>query len=340
MNIPIFETLREAAYDEGTKLLSGVILESGLSKNGNYYPPDTIAKAAGKFFGVKCFIDHQFNGNVGQRSIRDVCGVVEECRAESGRLHAVIHISETHDWIASMIREGILGDVSINALGRTKLSRRDGRVVREVIEISKAYSVDFVTEAAAGGHVGALLKESAEFCEGLRLIENMTLAELKETRPDLIDRIIGEMPDRKVADLTDATGAANATGPAGAEDVTRAAIAELDIMPILEGVLGARNLPPYIATYLREHFKHIHLNTSTAPKQADLNGPGPSNSTIDPTRLIQQLVEQHLDYLGGLADNGMIRSLSPYDHLSDRTHSAKLSTFKFLGIPSSPSRKP
>jgi len=314
MNIPIFETLREAAYDEGTKLLSGVILEAGLSKNGNYYPPDAIAKAAGKFVGVKCFIDHQLDGNIGQRSIRDVCGVVEECRAESGRLHAVIHISEAHDWIASMIREGILGDVSINALGRTKLSRRDGRVVREVVEISKAYSVDFVTEAAAGGHVGALLKESAEFCEGLRLIENMTLAELKDSRPDLVERLLTELSQEESKDRQSCSA-----GVPPAND-------KINLEPIIEGVLSSRNLPPYISSYLREHLGSITFNGDTDHPQV--------------LETFEALVEKHLDYLGGLADNGMIRSISPCDHLSDKQHSAKLSTFKFLGIPSSASRKP
>jgi hypothetical protein len=71
----------------------------------------------------------------------------------------------------------------------------------------------------------------------------MTLSELKESRPDLVEKVLSEIPGWKVADV---------------EDV------ELDISPILEGVLGVRNLPPYIATYLREHFKHIRLNGSTA----------------------------------------------------------------------------
>ena len=333
MNIPIIETLQEAVYDEDTKLLSGIILETGLSKNGNFYPSDTITDAANKFVGVKCFIDHQRDGNVGQRSIRDVCGVVEECRAESGKLRALIRISESHDWIASMVNEGILGDVSINALGRTKLNRRDGRVVREVTEISKAYSVDFVTEAAAGGRVGALLRESAGFSEGLRLIENMTLSELSESRPDLVERLKDELPIEEDVDKGDESGNTNGASDEHSKATvnvnTDGAVSENTdgnpkrLKPLLEGVLASRNLPNYITTYLKNHLGNINLNTDT-----------------DPEQVIENLVEGHLDYLGGLAELGMIRSVSLLDQLADRRNTAKKSTFRFLGMGTSNSHNP
>ncbi len=305
MNIPIFETLREAAYDQGSRLLSGVILQAGLSQNGNFYPPETLAGSAERFEGVKCFIDHARDGNVGHRSIRDVCGVVEECRFDSGKLRAIIRVSESHDWIAAMVNEGILGDVSINALGRTRLSRRDGRVVREVTEISKAYSVDFVTEAAAGGRVEALLRESAGFSEGLRLIENMTLAELRESRPDLVARLQDENP-------TDEPQADENGGEMGD---TEGVGSRVDVAPLIEGALGSRQLPPFVATYLREHLAQLAYEPDS-----DMEG------------VIEKRIEEHLDYLGALSGMGVIRPMSVRDHLQGDGTPGRRSTFRFLGL--------
>lgn len=303
MNIPIHETLREAAYDEATHMLSGIILSAGLSKNGNYYPTDTIEKAAERFVGVKCFIDHSRNGAVGERSIRDVCGIVEACHVESGNLKALIRISGEHDWIASMVNEGILGDVSINALGRTKLTRRDGRVVREVTEISKAYSVDFVTDAAAGGRVEALLRESAGYAEGLRLIESMTLAELYESRPDLVERI---RRDGQSDDVRD-----------DAEDVCH----DGESSRLVESALASRNLPDEVSEYLRSQLHRLAHNAK-----------GISTDELN------RMVEDHLEYLGRLAESGRIRSVSVGDPLNGSGAGAKASTFHFLGI-GSPSRR-
>lgn len=312
MNIPIHETLSEATYDTDTHLLSGVILRAGLSKNGNYYPADTIVNAADKFVGVKCFIDHSREGGIGERSIRDVCGVVESCRAESDCLRAMIRVSGEHDWIASMVNEGILGDVSINALGRTKLTRRDGRVVREVIEISKAYSVDFVTDAAAGGRVEALLRESAGYAEGLRLIESMTLAEFRESRPDLVERIIADTPpEDELAEEIPAED--EPSGNEFADEHTR--------LRLVESVITSRGLPGEVAEYLREQLCRVAL-------VAD----GISDDELN------KLVEDHLDYLGKLSDSGMIRSVSTDDPLTRGGVNAKASTFQFLGVGSAPGR--
>jgi hypothetical protein len=318
MNIAIHETLREASYDEGSRLLSGVILQAGLSRNGNYYPADTIARAAEQFVGVKCFIDHPRSDALGERSIRDVCGVVEQCGFADDKLRALIRISEAHDWIASMTREGILGDVSINALGRTKLTRRDGRVVREVTEISRAYSVDFVTDAAAGGRVEALLRESAGYAEALRLIENMTLSELKASRPDLVERISGE----SAADPSD--NAANHDGAAEHDETGQRDDATDHDGPghddderrrLVESVLVRRNLPDDVSQYLRGLLHHLAADDKDATEH-----------------MLNEWVEDHLEYLGRLNDAGRIHRVSTSDPLARQGAGAKASTFRFLGI--------
>jgi hypothetical protein len=70
-----------------------------------------------------------------------------------------------------------------------------------------------------------------------------------------------------------------------------------------------------VASYLRDHLANITLNGEDNPEQ-----------------LLENLVEKHLDYLGGLAETGMIRSVSLTDQLSERNDATRRSTFRFLGV--------
>ncbi|MFH1676420.1 MAG: hypothetical protein ABIC40_05275 [bacterium] len=186
MNIPILTKLSEAKVNGETCEVEGIILSAGISENGTYYSPEVVESAAPIFRSVQCYADHPRDGEI-ERSVRDVVGVIEEAWPDDGTIRARIKISRAHDWLITMVGEGLAGDLSINALGKTKVTRRDGRVVREVLAITKAHSVDFVARAAAGGRVDRILKESAAYGEGLRLVENISIDELSEARPDLID---------------------------------------------------------------------------------------------------------------------------------------------------------
>ncbi len=188
MNIPILTKLKEARVDRDGCLVEGIILSSGLSENGTFYPSEVVESSRDIFKGVQCYADHPGIGET-ERSVRDVVGVIEDAWPDKGHLRATIRLSRAHDWLLTMIGEGLVGDLSINALGRTRVCRRDGRVVREVLEITKAHSVDFVARAAAGGHVERIIHESAGYAEGLRLLERISFKELSEARPDLLEKL-------------------------------------------------------------------------------------------------------------------------------------------------------
>ena len=47
MNIPIITKLREARVDAETCMVEGIILASGISENGTYYPSEVVEKSAG-----------------------------------------------------------------------------------------------------------------------------------------------------------------------------------------------------------------------------------------------------------------------------------------------------
>ncbi len=85
----------------------------------------------------------------------------------SGRIVATLHVLESAGWLWSLIREalaegqpGLIG-LSIDALGRTRSERLDGRPVRVVERLTRLLSVDLVTRPSAGGRIERILQAEA-----------------------------------------------------------------------------------------------------------------------------------------------------------------------------------
>ncbi|MEO7995510.1 MAG: hypothetical protein ABI743_14020 [bacterium] len=143
-------------------LLEATLIVAGPSHNGTFYPASTLAAAASRFAGVKCFRDHGAiaDGGAPARSMCDLVGRVEEAWFAEDRIRGRIRLSQTQEWLGTLLAEGLAGDLSISARGVTRLQSIEGRLMRVVETIEEPLSVDFVTEAAAGGRVERLLSES------------------------------------------------------------------------------------------------------------------------------------------------------------------------------------
>lgn len=156
-------------------LLEATLIEAGPSRNGTYYPIATLQEAASRFAGVRCFCDHgamdQSADSNGRRSVADLAGRVEEAWFEGDRIRGRIRLSSTQDRLAILLMEGIAGDLSITAVGATKLAKHEGRLFRVVEAIHRPLSVDFVTEAAAGGRVERILQEQVDREQELLQVE-------------------------------------------------------------------------------------------------------------------------------------------------------------------------
>lgn len=289
MNIPIITNLQEAKIDAESCLVEGIILQAGLSENGTYYPKEVIEKSAGLFSGVQCYADHPSEGHA-ERSVRDVVGQVEKAWAEDGCIKAKIRLSRAHDWLLTMISEGLAGDLSINAMGKTKVTRRDGRVVREVLEITKAHSVDFVAKASAGGRVERILRESAAYQDGLKLLERLTPRELIESRPDLVQSVremVLEELSRK--------------GPDCSSEIER-----------LEKEIEQRRI-----ALLRESVARRIIDSSRLPERTRefllmeaLSMTCESEDSYD--KAVTGLVNRHRKYLAGLSADGVISGMGSF----------------------------
>jgi len=312
MNIPILSKLQEARVDREGCLVEGIILASGLSENGTYYPPEVVERCGGVFAGVQCYADHP-RGGESERSVRDVVGVIEDAWPDDGRLRATIRLSRAHDWLLTMIGEGLVGDLSINALGRTRVSRRDGRVVREVIEIAKAHSVDFVARAAAGGRVERILRESAGYAEGLRLIERMSMRELAEARPDLTEMLRAQLAEELATESRDGDGEIRRLE----EELDRRRVA-LQRETRARRLIEASGLPSSTKEYLMSEALALAV--------------APEDDVEVYESAVASLIERHRAYLAKVSSLGLVRGMGSGKGDVDHGSVERRRTLRLMGI--------
>lgn len=192
-----FIGLSEAKVDsKGTAHLT--IIKPGFNEGkGRYYPKEMLARDYGIFEGVKMYADHPTENDETQRperSIKDWVATLTNVKVnEAGEVEGQATIVEP--WLKeklSLLKDkGMLSDmgVSINAIGAATDAEIEGVKTKMVEKLIRARSVDFVTEAGAGGKVN--LYESID-----NDIDLIDLAALKELRPDLVSAIESELAPR------------------------------------------------------------------------------------------------------------------------------------------------
>jgi hypothetical protein len=309
MNIPIVTTLKEAKVDREACLVEGIILSPGLSENGTYYPPEVVEESAPIFRGVQCFADHPRPGET-ERSVRDVVGAIEDAWPDNGSIRGTMRISRTHDWLVTMLAEGLAGDISINALGRTKVARRDGRVVREVIAITKAFSVDFVAKAAAGGRVERILRESEGYAEGLRLLERLSPDELSEARPDLVDTLRERVREELLSEREDGKSEIGRLE----DEIERRRIA-LGRELVAVQLIDRCGLPAKAREFLLSEALSMKVESE------DLYEPAVSG-----------LIERHREYLASLSADGHIKGMGSSKDAGSGMTGVHRETLRLMGV--------
>ncbi len=200
MNFNCYSNLREAEIVPAERLIKHIrIIEADKRTiNGTYYPFPILREAINLFEGALTFHTHI---DPDKKSTRDIVGKIHNVRAGAQGLEADMTISESESALWTKIQEGLITDISIDAMGKTHITKVGSEAVRMVEKINKVHSVDLVVEASAGGQIlEAIKREENE----LTLIENMSLKELIETRPDLLEEykkgILAEKPKDKPAD--------------------------------------------------------------------------------------------------------------------------------------------
>ena len=186
--------LRAADGQNGSSF-QAVFIASGKTLNGEYFPPNVLADAATKFVGAKMYVNHpRMPADQMTRDLRDLAGVVESCEFSGTDLRGTIRVSETVDWLRTLVSEGIGGDLSINVMGSVEW--KDEMLF--VTSIAEVLSVDFVTEGAAQGRILEAFNQTEKETHPTPTppstmdLTTLTLATLRASRPDLVTELLTE----------------------------------------------------------------------------------------------------------------------------------------------------
>lgn len=243
------------------------IIKSGWGNktHNHYYPPSALREAADRqtFAGVKMFVDHlsesqrRMLGGL-PRSVRDLVGRIketwydDESKTLKGRAKLV-------PWFYEMVAsDPELVEASINAAGRATPKLIDGKQARFVESIDKAMSVDWVVIGGAGGKVDALLEAHLE--ERINMLEEMTVEQLVEARPDLVKDIL-EGPLNEFRAQTDAEPVAETMEEASVSsdvDADEAVVDTPDVVQLTEAEIKemVEDRAREIATSAIDQYKH------------------------------------------------------------------------------------
>jgi hypothetical protein len=183
----------------------------GNKRDNHYYSRQVLEAAAADFSNSKQYVDHldpeavkKLNGM--PRSVRDLAGrIVEAWVDTNGEGKTVIRgrAKVAQPWLWELIENDpeLLG-VSINAWGKSKPGTVEGRQARIVEGISKIGSVDWVTEAGAGGKVVSLVEAQLEQEETVNgsSVSDLTADSLLEERPDLVEELLAQFREEEAAE--------------------------------------------------------------------------------------------------------------------------------------------
>lgn len=198
-----------------------VIIRSGASLNGNFYPDAVLREAAPLFEGVRVFAkaDLEHVKAAGGPDINKLAGwiaaprFVEGKDPDSGYLAGTLNLTagakSLRDNIVDAWQRGKrnLVGLSIDAVGTVKQELREAKRVRVARAITKVNSVDLIVEPGAGGALVRLVEAANpenEESSDMKLREKMlaaVLAAMPATHAKLIE---GKTPDQVDDDALEA----------------------------------------------------------------------------------------------------------------------------------------
>lgn len=219
-------TLREAApvFDDATRTVTITPIRPGFgnARDNFYYPSTALQEAteAGMFNHLKMFANHPRKSDekeLPERSVNDWIATTREAQWDAGRgvprLPVKVHSVDVWEkWkdAPEQIAFSVLGG------GYARPGRVNGRDTRIVESFKNLRSVDWVTEAGAGGAID--FAESAAERIDMTDIENLTAEQLREANPALY----AELTKMREGD-GDGEAAAETGGEAAADTDTGAA---------------------------------------------------------------------------------------------------------------------
>src|ERR1035437_4272679 len=217
--VPMKETIQTQfleSKDPAGKEWDVLLIQEGLSKNGKYYSQESLETAAPLFEGVYSYSDHQKDSErreLPERSVKDKVGRFTEARygefkTQSGETTTGIgaRFKVVAPWLRGLLLESVnmkendFVGLSIDARGVIKKKDYKGKNYSNFVEsIDKVYSVDVVTQAAAGGEFIRLIASNRG--ESMELTQEQLDTLVKKSVSEALKESAVATVNTEVADL-------------------------------------------------------------------------------------------------------------------------------------------
>lgn len=202
----LYRTLEEASSLRPDGTIDVKLIAPGWNLDGDvFYPEEVLSRDGPEAWpgGTHMFLDHPSESEKTdrpERSVRDLSAVlVEGARweaehAEGPGLYAVARVFP--QWQEFVDEASPFIGVSIRAMGEVHTGEREGRAGLIVDRIVRGVSVDFVTEAGAGGKVLQLMESARRRSDELELSEQIVAGMSANEQREALDAALTEMaPD-------------------------------------------------------------------------------------------------------------------------------------------------
>jgi len=192
IGIELSEAMAGTQIKKDAGIIESVLLLTGdkVSKNKTLYSKKVLQEAVKRYEGAKMFLDHPRNGET-VRSVRDFGGIYKNVRLEEGnKLRADLHLVPNEEVRNTVIpiAEAMPPGVGLSIRDRGHGREENGVFLVEGFAGKGPFSIDLVMEAS----VNETLFESNQGGNDEMDLSKVTLAELKEANPALVESIANE----------------------------------------------------------------------------------------------------------------------------------------------------
>jgi len=286
------------------------IIQPGFNASkGRHYSDSAVKDAARIFEGAKMFSNHATKSEEKERPERDIRDWVATIKnahvspAGTAVAEAHVHAGWLKEMISNLKEQGNLDKlgVSINSIGKGSKQKIDGveTFAVEALVDHPFKSVDFVTEAGAGGQVGVQENASVEIVDAYL----MDLVKLKEARPDLVKEVEIELESKKKQEVKKTMELQETVDKLtkdnevlvqenetlkGKINMADKARAKAEAQVIIKETIAKATLPDAAKVKLQERFKDVETDTGVA-----------------------EAVKAESDYITALSEAGKVKGMGP-----------------------------
>jgi hypothetical protein len=269
-------SLKESAYDKSSGKLTVTVIKPGFnSSKSRFYKESTLKKGYKVFEGAKMFVNHATAVEEKARPEGDVnqwvANLTKVWTESDGTImgEAVVIDPAFKTKLDNLAEAKLLGEmgISIRAIGEAYSGEVDGVETNVVESFIAARSVDFVTFPGAGGRVEAIEADRGDAND----VDLMTVAQLRERRPDLVQLVEAKFKtemnmEKTVAQLQTELAESNRKNTELEKRITESekASKKKDAAAELGKLLTESKLPEKAQARIRDRFKEAEDVTGMA----------------------------------------------------------------------------